>query len=464
MFILPTFPYFERLVFGLVIAVLGLAATAQAEDHEKTNVILLIGDGMDHQQLTIARNYLVGSNGLLLIDQLQNLSTVRVQTLSPDESGRAVYVADSANTATTLATGTLTSRGRIAMDYGGIRSLPTIIELAQRAGYGTGIVTTASVTDATVAAFAAHSVHRKCEGPEDLRATVHWYGATIDCSAQAVERGGPGSIAHQLSSAGLDVLLGGGYKHFAQSAYGGEKRPLDTASDRGYFIATDSRNLAAAPAERPLLGLFAALDMPVALQGQGQRKAEAVTPSKDPNNMAAMPFSCVPNPDSASVPSLQQMTEKALAKLGNGPRRGFFLMVESASIDKQSHARNPCGHIGEVGQLEQALQSVLAFARRQPDTLILVTADHGHAAQIIPDQSSFRFDEYAHHSPGAVARVRTPEGSVMMINYATSVAVDELHTGTNIPLMAQGPGTAGIPAYLTQADIHRLMMDFLGLE
>ncbi len=440
-----------------------IAAVAGQPRRDSANVILLLGDGMDQQQLTIARNYLAGDSGMLAMDRLQNLSSVRVQTVAPTDPKRPVFVADSANTATTLATGVVTSTGRIAMDYRGLRKLPTLVAQAQSAGYRTGIVTTASVTDATVAAFATHSVHRKCEGPRDLRAALDWYGVSVDCTSQSIDRGGPGSIAHQLSSAGLDVLLGGGRSYFEQAGVGGEQRPLDTAAKRGYFIATDKAGLGQAPLDRPLLGLLAPTNMPTVWQGEGQRRAESVTRSQATARLAATAFACESNPRAATVPSLRDMTDKALGLLGREPRRGFFLLIESASIDKQAHARNPCGHIGEVGQLEQALKSALAFAAQNENTLVLVTADHGHAAQIIPDQASFRFDDHAYHSPGAVARVRTPGGTVMMINYATSVSVDELHTGTNVPLLAQGPGAGEIPAYLTQADIHRLIKDFLRL-
>ena len=42
------------------------------------NVILIIGDGMDDHQVTIARNYLVGSRGKLTLDQLPLRSTAQV--------------------------------------------------------------------------------------------------------------------------------------------------------------------------------------------------------------------------------------------------------------------------------------------------------------------------------------------------------------------------------------------------
>ena len=43
-------------------------------------------------------------------------------------------------------------------------------------------------------------------------------------------------------------------------------------------------------------------------------------------------------------------------------------MIESASIDKQAHERKPCGSIGELEQLEEALASALAFAETHPHT------------------------------------------------------------------------------------------------
>ena len=78
------------------------------------------------------------------------------------------------------------------------------------------------------------------------------------------------------------------------------------------------------------------------------------------------PMHCEPNPAFANVPSLKQMTDAALRHLAHDNDRGFFLMIESASIDKQSHERKPCGSIGEVEQLEEALASALAFAEATP--------------------------------------------------------------------------------------------------
>jgi alkaline phosphatase len=138
-----------------------------------------------------------------------------------------------------------------------------------------------------------------------------------------------------------------------------------------------------------------------------------------------------------------------------------MLMVESASVDKQSHLRQPCGQIGEVGQLDEALGVVLEYARAHPETLVLVTADHSHAAQLVPETSALAALGAA--SPGAFARVRTPEGAIMGINYATNDSIQEDHTGADIPLVASGPGAADIPTSIRQTEIFAITTRHLGL-
>ena len=157
------------------------------------------------------------------------------------------------------------------------------------------------------------------------------------------------------------------------------------------------------------------------------------------------------------------MTDAALAHLSANNDKGFFLMIESASIDKQSHERKPCGSIGEVEQLEEALQSALAFSSTHPKTLILVTADHSQAAQLIPYESLFSAYPIPVYTPGYLAQIETPEGSVMSVNYATTNFMMEEHTGAAVPLYANSQGQGKIPAFVQQPEIFKIMMDYLGL-
>src|SRR5699024_8887635 len=83
------------------------------------------------------------------------------------------------------------------------------------------------------------------------------------------------------------------------------------------------------------------------------------------------------------IPTLATMTTKAIDLLEADNEDGFFLQVEGASIDKEDHAANPCGQIGETVDLDEAVQEALAFAEEDGDTLVIVTADHAHTSQIV---------------------------------------------------------------------------------
>ena len=81
------------------------------------------------------------------------------------------------------------------------------------------------------------------------------------------------------------------------------------------------------------------------------------------------------------------MTSKAIDLLDNassGQEKGFFLQIESASIDKRDHDAEPCQQIGETIAFDNAIKDALDFASSNSDTLVIVTADHAHTSQIIP--------------------------------------------------------------------------------
>jgi alkaline phosphatase len=478
-FIARWIEHMNRLTLSCLLGggLLAASAVAQiaAEDTaaaiaEPRQVILIIGDGMDEQQITIARNYLVGASGRLLLDQMPLRSNSQVLTVQDREDATPVYVADSANTATSMATGEITSRGRISTSAGSDQDLTTIVELAEAAGYRTGIVSTASVTDATPAAFAAHINFRLCESPAAMVDISYRDIPLGDCSGDLIANGGPGSISQQLANSELDVLLGGGSKHFSPTAEGASVAVVDLAQQNGFQLVTNARELdRAAPGQR-LLGLFSRSTMPVRLQGEGGREAEEPEPSLLNRIHPYLgdvtlpePMQCEPNPAHETVPSLRQMTDVALTHLSRDNSRGFFLMIESASIDKQSHERKPCGSIGELAQLDEALASALAFAATHPRTLVLVTADHSQAAQLIPYVSLFAAYPIPTYTPGKLARIVTPEGSYMAVNYATTNFQMGEHTGASVPLYANDEGRGRVPAFVQQPQLFAIMREYLGI-
>ncbi len=471
---MPAFSSFARLSLPfLLLFTLQNSALASEEESgqaEARNVILIIGDGMGDHQITIARNYLVGARGRLSFDNLPRRGAVQVLTVDDSPPHRPVYVADSANSATALATGVVTARGRIATTAGDDKDLPTIIDLAAKAGMSTGIVTTASVTDATPAAFYAHVNQRSCENPSLMKEALIYDRVRVDCSQDLISNGGLGSIAEQLLSSNVDLALGGGSSHFSMNTERGDETLLARAASAGFQVLESKEHLRSAPTNKKLLGLFAAKELPVTLRGEGGRSAESPEASLMNYVHWAMgevslpePMSCEPEPEFGETPSLKLMTDVALQHLSAQSEKGFFLMVESASIDKQSHLRKACGSIGEVQQLNEALDSALAFAERHPSTLILVTADHGQAAQLVPNESLFDAFDLPIYSPGKLSRIITPEKSLMAINYATNEFMLEEHTGVNVPVFTNDEGADILPAMITQPELYTLMLKYLGL-
>lgn len=413
---------------------------ASLSDKKAHNVILLIGDGMGDSEITIARNYAEGAGGHFKgIDALPMTGQYTHYSLDR-ETGKPSYVTDSAASATAWSTGVKSYNGAIGVDVHG-KAMPTLLELAKSAGLATGDVSTAFIQDATPAAQIAHVAMRACIAPAST---------SEHCAKDAIENGGAGSISEQLLETRADVALGGGRAGFAEAARGGtwKGRPLiEQARARGFTIVDTAEALSAvhgADQRHPLLGLFAEDNMPVRWQGPQ---------ASYHGNLDKPPVTCQPNAArTAAVPTLAAMTSKAIALLKNHPK-GFFLQVEGASIDKQDHAANPCGQIGETVDLDEAVRVALDFARADGNTLVIVTADHAHASQILGNGA---------HAPGLTEALMTKDGAVMTVNYGTSEG-EQSHTGTQLRIAAYGPRAANVLGLTDQTDLFYTIGYALGL-
>ena len=170
------------------------------------------------------------------------------------------------------------------------------------------------------------------------------------------------------------------------------------------------------------------------------------------------PQRCVTNNRPANQPSLPAMTRKAIDLL-KGDRDGFFLQVEGASIDKQDHAANACGQIGEMIAFDNAIAVAQEFARRNPDTLIVVTADHAHTSQIVAEDSSG-----TGNPTGYSNNLVTADGQVMRVTYGTAGGTtppaappSQQHTGSVVPVWGQGPGSAAVGGTTDHTDLFDLI-------
>ena len=168
------------------------------------------------------------------------------------------------------------------------------------------------------------------------------------------------------------------------------------------------------------------------------------------------------NPEfTEETPRLGAMTSKALELLQND--NGFLLQVESASPDKADHQADACGLIGEVGQLDEAVQAVQKWVEETgEETLIVATADHAHTAQITYDNAN---------TAGRVTQLTTVEGSTMAVNFATSKTNEDeealggqQHTGAQLRVAASGPGAANVTGQIDQTDLFFLVNNALGID
>jgi len=395
------------------------------------NVILIIGDGMGDSEITSARNYVHGAAGRFPgIDALP--LTGQYTTYSLTKDGKADYVPDSAATGSAWSTGTKTYDGAISVNIKG-KAQTSLLELAKKAGYKTGNVSTAELQDATPAVQVSHVTARKCYGP---------VATTAQCPTNAKENGGAGSITEQLLDTRPDVTLGGGAATFAEKATAGKWKGLtlqQQAENRGYQIVDDLDSLTAlkkADQNKPVLGLFADGNFPVRWTGPAA--------TKDGGAKAAA--RCAENPArTSSLPGLAAMTKKSIQLLDKNNSKGFFLQVEGASIDKQDHAADACGQIGETLDLDEAVKVALDFAEKDKHTLVIVTADHAHTSQIIEAGST---------TPGLTVNLETNEGQPMTINYATAAeGGSQQHTGTQLRVAAYGPQAANVVGLTDQTDL-----------
>ncbi len=421
----------------------------QIQGGRAKNVIFLLGDGMGDSEITAARNYRVGAAGRLAMDMLPFTGEVTTYALQENDPAKPDYVTDSAAGGTAWATGQKTSNGRISTSAGSDKPLKTILEVAKEMGYRTGNITTAEITDATPAVLGAHVNSRACQGPADMK----------NCPQYKKSAGGPGSIAEQLIDHKIHVLMGGGLQRYQQIIDGGPdegKNVIASAEAQGYKLITNAQELTEVHLEpqQRLLGLFNdgnmsmewSGDPAIPYPGSGPQKCkEFVRPANEPGLLSMM------------------MKTIRLLETSESHSPGFFLQVEGAQIDKRAHSAQPCEQIGETIAFDNAIKLALDYAAAHPDTLIIVTADHGHSTQIVPVPTA------EVHGPGLMSTLITTDKANMALYYGTnsvccSSSHNMEHTGTEVRIAAQGPQAFRVLGVHDMSEIYHLMARALGAE
>ena len=128
----------------------GIQRINRNKDETVKNVILVIGDGMGENHIKITSLYY---DMQLEINNTETCYYITTQSANKK-------VTDSAAAGTALASGVKTNNKMVGLTSDG-RRVQNLSEYARSINKSVGIVTTALITDATPAAFSAHSTSRK---------------------------------------------------------------------------------------------------------------------------------------------------------------------------------------------------------------------------------------------------------------------------------------------------------------
>ena len=250
---------------------------------------------------------------------------------------------------------------------------PTVLEVAEDRGMSTGLISTTTISDATPAAFASHTTRRTALG-----------------------------AGRQFAASGVDIIMGGGRALFTRVAR--DQAPPILESLHTHTYVTSERELDALDLSttEQLLGLFADGDMDLA---------------------------------PARSPALDRMVEVALDILGRNPA-GFFLLVENEETDTQAHRNEPFDVIArEMLALDDAIRVAMAYQRRHPETLIVVTGDH---------------------ETGGLSVIEDSTGAPMTAYHTTG------HTAELVPIFANGPGAQAFGRMMDNERVGQLLLEHVG--
>jgi alkaline phosphatase len=233
-------------------------------------------------------------------------------------------VTDSSAASSSWGCGARVRNGTLNVNSQGAPLAP-LMQLFGEAGWKRGLVTTTEITHATPAGF-----------------TV-----SID------DRGKGEDIALQYLERGLDVYLGGANNHFNPAKRKDKRDIWAEFAARGYYVARNRSELQNAPLDAPWLGTFADGHLPFTID---HRRSQDLL---------------------QKVPTIAEMTGRALERLGRHDR--FLLQVEGGRVDHACHNNDAAAALRDQLALDEALRLILDFQERHPDTLVVVTTDHGNA-------------------------------------------------------------------------------------
>lgn len=485
---------------------------------EKKSIILYIGDAMGTAYRDAGRIVAKSTGNRFregFFDDVQEMDKMPVNGMVMTYSDDRV-VPDSAPASTAWSSGSKTTEAtlnvfpdnndfrykssdvqgtkRFALDNPRIETLWQYLKRLY--GYKTGIVSTADITDATPAGQGGYTLMRSL---------------AFDIARQYAD-------GVWTQGPEFDAILGGGLEHFNKRNASNSGDPRDLTAElqaKGFTYVTNRTTLngLTTPPDK-LLGLFnstAGASGTGAVSTTGANGHMNVAYDKlglsRPSDETGSNASGTSVPDFKGFndqPFLDEMTAKAIATLSKDGSP-FILMVEGASIDKQSHPNRAAGVFWDVIELDKAIGVGRSFSAANPPrrvsaarggnggtqggTLVLVTADHDQSMGIV-GVTDTKVPNYVTNTRSTSVYPRTAptydSGSRQLApsnfgnnvgevngfpdyiertfsggNYPDNTNQFQLavgfrtgnHTGSSVPITAEGPGALIFAGYYDQTDI-----------
>jgi len=135
---------------------------------------------------------------------------------------------------------------------------------------------------------------------------------------------------------------------------------------------------------------------------------------------------------------LPDATKTAIDILANN-KKGFFLMIEGSQIDWACHDNNSVQMIKEVLDFDQTIGHVLDFAKKDGNTLVIITADHETGGLSILN-GKFSSDK-------------------MNALFST-----KNHSGVPVPVFAFGPGAENFSGFMENISFKAKIQKLLKLK
>ena len=297
----------------------------------------------------------------------------------------STIITDSAAGATAFSCGCKTYNAAIGVKKD---STPceTIMEMSKKRGMATGLVVTCNIQHATPACFVAHVKNRADFEP----------------------------ISLDILKSDIDIFIGGGKKFFDRRTTD-NRNLLTELTKKDYYVSDWNKEELSnikLPMKQKLAYLTADIQPLTAEQGRDY----------------------LPGASKLACNFLQNRSEK-----------GFFMMIEGSQIDWGGHAGNTNYIVTEMLDFNKTLGEVLDFAKRDGNTLVVVTADHETGGFAIVKGSK-------------VNNIKGGFGDTQPDKMGS-----RYHTAAWIPVFSYGPGAQEFTGVYENTAIFDKMKKLLGL-